>query len=59
MARIEAEQLAIGNRVAEIKFVGADDVAFGAEAEELAFDCIEVDFWIERLGKNFVEGLAE
>ena len=33
----------------------ADDVAFRADAEELAFDGVEVESRIERLGEDFVE----
>src|SRR4029079_2359201 len=59
VAGIEAEQLLILDGVAEVELVRADCVAFGAEAEELAFDGVEVETRIDFLGKDFVEGLAE
>jgi hypothetical protein len=55
MARIEAQQLAVAERVAEVEFVRTHHVALGAEAEELAFDRIALLLRIHRLGKNRVE----
>ena len=57
MAGVEAEQLLVADRVAEVKLVRADDVALRADAEELALDRVEVVLRIELLGEDLVERL--
>ena len=42
MAGVERQQLFAADRVAEIKLVRADDVAFAADAEQLWLDGIEI-----------------
>ena len=42
MAGVEAEQLLLRDGVAQIELVRADDVAFRADAEQLALDRVEV-----------------
>jgi hypothetical protein len=54
MSGVEAEQDFSGDGVAEIEFVGAGDVAFGADAEEFSFDGVEVEFAVDFLFENFV-----
>ena len=56
---VEAEEGLVLDGVAEVEFVGADDIAFGAEPEELALDGIEVMGGIDRWGEDGVEGVFE
>ena len=56
VAGIEARELLVFDGVAEVEFVGADDVAFGADAEEFAFDGVEREAGGEFLGEDRVEG---
>ncbi len=52
---VQAEQLLPGRGVAHVELVRADDVGFGADAEQLAFDGVQIVRGIERLLENFVE----
>jgi len=56
VAGVEADEFLARNGVAEVELVRADDVAFGAEAEEFAFDGVEVVGRIDRRGEDLVEG---
>src|SRR2546423_1518741 len=47
VARVEAEQLLIGNRIAEVEFMRADDVALGANAKQLALDGVAIEFRVD------------
>ena len=42
VARIEADELLVRDRVAEVELVRADDVALRPDAEQLALDGVEV-----------------
>ena len=59
MSGVETQQDLLARRVAEVKLVRADDVAFGADAEEFAFDGVEVDFRVELFGEHGVEAFGE
>src|ERR1019366_10073254 len=59
VARIQAQQLAVLDGIAQIKLVRTDDEAFGANAEELALHGVEVKARIEVLGKDRIEGTLE
>ena len=50
MAGVEADELLVLHRVAQIELVHADGVAFRADAEELALDGVEIVLRIELLG---------
>ena len=41
-----------GDRVAEVEFVRANHVAFGANAKQLALDCIEMNLGISNFSAN-------
>ena len=49
VAGIEAVELLVLRRVAEIEFVRADDVGFRADAEELRLDRVEMERRVELL----------
>ncbi len=55
MAGVEADELLVFHGVAEVELVHADRVAFGTDAEEFAFDGIEVVFGVELPGEDIVE----
>ena len=59
VARVEAKQLLPRDGVTVIELVRADDVALGAEAEELALDGVEVELGVDRLGEDRVERLGQ
>src|SRR5262245_16474509 len=59
MAAIEAEQLAGGNRISQVKFVRAADVAFRADAKHVTFGPVYMKTRIERLGENLIERTAQ
>jgi len=41
--------------VGEVELVRANHVALGADAEQLAFDGVQVDLGVDRLGEDLVE----
>ena len=41
VSRVQAAELAVGDRVAEVELVRADDIALAAETEELALSKAE------------------
>src|SRR6187551_1772427 len=59
MPGVEAEELFVADRVAQVKLVRADNVALRADAEEFAFDRIEVEFRIDPLAEDFIQRLLE
>ena len=59
MARVEAQQLPLGHRVAQIELVRADHVALRADPEQLALDGVAVVGRVDRRGEQFVQGAAE
>ena len=56
---VETEQGVVLDGVAEVELVGPDDVAFGAEAEEFAFDGVKVVGGVEGFGEDRVERLLQ
>ena len=59
MAGVEAQQLALRDRVAEIELVRADDVALRADAKQLRFDRVEIVPRVELLGEDLIERLPQ
>ena len=59
VAGIKAEHLAVGDSVAEIKFVRPDDVTFRADAEQLGLHRVEDVVGIQRFGENGVERFGQ
>jgi len=59
VAGIEREKFFSADGVANIKLVRADDIAFGADAEEFWFDRIEIEFWRDWLLENGIQGFDE
>ncbi len=59
VARIEAEQLAIGEGIGQVEFMRSDDIAFRTEAEQFAFHRVEIPSLVDRLGENFVERFSQ
>ena len=57
--RVQAEQLAAGNRVAEVELVRASHVGLRTEPEQLAFHRIEVAAGIQRLREHLIERLHQ
>ena len=55
MPGVEAVEELVLYGIREVKLVGADDIAFRADSEELALDRIEVKRAIDRGRKNLVE----
>ena len=55
MARIEAEQHLARDGVAQVELVRADGVALRANAEQLAFDGVEVVARVELFGQNLIQ----
>src|SRR5262245_17010781 len=52
---IEAQQLAVSDRITQIKLVRADDVALRANAKQFALDRVEIQPRIDRLRKHLVQ----
>ena len=59
MAGVEADEFFARDGVAEIEFVRADGIAFRADAEEFAFDGVEIVRGVERFGEDGIEGFGE
>src|SRR5207302_1250350 len=59
MSRIEAQQLVLGDRVAQIEFVRANDATFRSNSKQFALHRIEVELRVERLSENLVERTTE
>ncbi len=56
MTGVETVELLVFRRIAEIKFVRADDIRFRADAEQLRLDRVEMEFGVERFLEDGVEG---
>ncbi len=56
---VEAQHLLPRDRVAQVELVRADHVALRADAEQLAFDRVEVVLRIELLGEDRVERFGQ
>lgn len=52
---VEAKDFLAADGVAEVEFVGADDIGFGADTEKFAFHGILDSICVQRLCKNLVE----
>ena len=59
MAGVQAEGEALLGGIAEVKLVGADSVGFHADAEEFAFDGVDIPLRIDLRGEDGVEGIAQ
>src|ERR1039457_242139 len=59
MPGVEAEEFLVLDRVAEIKFMHAHGVAFGANAEQFALDGVEIVLRIEWLSEDLIERRSE
>ncbi len=55
MAGVEAEEFVVGDGVTEVELVRAGGVGFGADAEELAFDGVEIVFGIDGFGEDLIQ----
>src|SRR5436853_182658 len=55
MSRVKAQELLIGERVAEIELMRPDNVALRTDAEQLAFNGIQVIQRVELLGEDLVQ----
>ena len=59
VAGVEAIEFLMLRGVAQVEFVGADDVGFGADAEEFRFNGVEVNLGIDLFLEDLVEGIAQ
>src|SRR3954462_14727785 len=59
MARVERKQYTFRYSVPEVKLMGADNVALGAQTEELALHRVEIVTSVNRHGQYLVERLFE
>ena len=59
VARVEAEEDALPDRVAQVELVAADDERLRADPEELGLDGVEVEGGVDRLREDGVEALRE
>ena len=53
------KQLLAGDRIAQIKFMGADRIAFRANAEQFGFDRVQVNAWIDLFGEYLVQRIRQ
>ena len=59
MSRIEADHFLLGHRVAKVKLMRPDDIAFRTDAKELALNRIEIETGIDRFRKNLIERIRQ
>src|SRR5690349_23673270 len=59
MAGVEAEQLLVLDRVAQVKLVRADNITFRSNAEEFSLHRIQIQLRIDRFGEYFIERSGE
>ena len=55
VAGIQAEQFMVFDRIAQVEFMGADDSTFRADAEEFAFDRVEVPLFGDGFSEDGVQ----
>lgn len=59
VSHVEADCLVVFCRVGEIEVMRADGAAFGSDAEEFGFDCVEHECGIDGIGENFIKAFHE
>ena len=55
MTGVEAVEELVFDSVGEVELVGADDIAFGTNTEELALDRIEIERTVHRSCENLIQ----